>query len=145
MKSPLPLIIGWISGSLVSAFPICVFALADEVLSVRNMPPIGEIFTGIAFWSVGVSVAMIPGVIIGAILYFRTHVLRGPFSWVWAGLLGAGVMLGWAIGFGFGGDIFDELLNTLLLGGGSFISASLFWYLTTKLERKQNKPVEATA
>jgi len=145
MKSPLPLIIGWISGSLVSAFTICALALAEELLSVHNMPPLGEIFTGIAFWSVGVGIAMIPGVILGAILYYRTDVMRGPLSWLWAGFIGAGVMCAWAIGFGFGGDIFDESLNTLLLGGGAFVSASLFWYITTKLESKQNKSVEATA
>jgi hypothetical protein len=136
MKSPFPIFAGWLGGAAAASTAILLFSICADQFRENPRFTIGQLPSGLLFWSLGVAIAMIPGILICAVIYYRTHWLRDKHAWLRVGLYGVIVMWAWSIPLGFGHRIVEGYQVALLLGIGAFLASSVFWYLVVKLEKK---------
>jgi hypothetical protein len=139
MKSPLPLFAGWLAGALSAGSVLLLFSICADQLSQEPRFKIEELPSGILFWLLGVAVAMIPGVLICALIYYYTRWLRDKYAWLRVGFYGVLVIWAWSIPFGVGHMVIEGYQVSLLLGVGAFLAASVFWYLVVTLEQKSER------
>jgi len=144
-KSPFPLIVGWLSAAGIGAAWILILTFfLDRLSKSPRIKGISDILPGIVFWYVGVAVAMLPGVIIGAVVFYHTNHGRSKYGWIKAGFSGLLIMWAWSLPFGFGLRLVEGYQVALFLGSGAFLTASAFWYTIVKLE-KSNELVQPTS
>lgn len=139
-KSPAPLIVGWLTAAGIGAVWILILTFfLDRLNKSPRIKDISDILPGIVFWYVGVAAAMLPGVFIGAIVFYYTNHGRSNYGWLKAGFTGLLIIWAWSIPFGFGHRFVEGYQVALFLGSGAFLAASAFWYVTIKLEKPKVK------
>ena len=142
MKSPVPLVVGWAAGAVAGASVTWVFCILGQLPQTGRFPPARATVQMGVFWLVFIGIPMIPGVLIGSVVFYCTSHMRRRFSWATAGLIGVLIMWLYAVPFGTAFDALENLAASGLLGGVAFTAASVFWYVTIKLEKP--KPPETT-
>jgi hypothetical protein len=134
MKSPVPLVVGWAAGAVAGASVMSIFTLG-QLAQIGRFPPAKATVQMGVFWLVFIGIPMIPGVVIGSVVFYCTSYMRRRFSWATAGLIGVLIMWLYAVPFDTAFDVLQNLAASARLGSVAFTAASVFWYVTIKLEK----------
>lgn len=130
-----PVILGWLVGAAAAGVWTCLLGAVCTGFDRQCLADASAALVAALF---GILMAMLPGVLVGAIVLCGPRALRGPWDCLKVGAGGAvifGILWGALCAWGFAYPLTAWTSGLWFFGSGAFVAASVFWFVATRLEK----------